>query len=55
MLRLVKIGAALGALLFGFIWLLTQVTSGWSAPGWVPAACGFSAGVYCVIDVFTGG
>lgn len=54
MLRLIKFGAAIATLLFGAIWLLSTIGAGFGAPGWVPAACGFSAGVYVVIDVFHG-
>jgi hypothetical protein len=54
MLRIIKIVAALAALVFGFIWLLSTISTGFSAPDWVPATCGFAAGVYVVIDALVG-
>lgn len=52
MVRLIKIAAALVALLFGFLWLMTAIASGFSVPVWVPASGLFAAGVYCTLDVF---
>jgi len=52
MVRIVKIAAALAVLLFGFLWLMTAIASGFSVPAWVPASGLFAAGVYCTMDAF---
>jgi glycerate-2-kinase len=52
MVKLVKIVAALVALLFGFLWLMTAIASGFTVPVWVPATGLFAAGVYCTMDAF---
>lgn len=52
MVRLIKIVAAIVALVFGFLWLMTSIASGFSIPDWVPATGLFAAGVYCTMDAF---
>ncbi len=45
MKRLLSVAAALAAVLFSGLWLLTFVASGFTIPPWVPMAGLFSASV----------
>jgi hypothetical protein len=54
MLGIVEIVAVIAGLLLSFVWLVSEVASGWSAPGWVPAASVFSLAVAATITLVAG-
>lgn len=51
MIRLAKIACAIWTLLAGLLWTLSQVASGFSVPGWVPATGLLAAGIFLVMTV----